>query len=135
MSSIWQTRYRLILEWLEELVNRLSGEEPIEQAVVEEQAVRLLMGAVRLLREHEVNKRGQCRCCGWPRWKWPFWRRRRRCTVFSALGFAVEQNLDTVWWQLFEDAGRGFSFGEVRKWLEARASETAQDGDRFGQGH
>ncbi len=121
MSSVWKTRYRLTLEWLEELVELLSGEEPLEQAVVEEQTVRLLMGAVRLLREHEVNKRGQCRFCGWTRRRWPFWRRRRRCTVYSTIGFAVEQNLDTVWWQLFEDAGRRSSLREVREWLEGRA--------------
>lgn len=120
MSNVWTTRYRLLLEWLEELVDLLSGEEPIAQAVVEEQAVRLLMGAARLLREHEVDKRGQCRFCGRTRWRWPFRRRRRRCMVHSAFGFAAEQNLDTVWWQLFEDAGRKSSPREVRAWLEER---------------
>ena len=60
MSSVWATRYRLLREWLEELEDWLSGEQPVAYAVVEEQAVRLLMAAVRLLRQHEVNKRGQC---------------------------------------------------------------------------
>lgn len=120
MSSVWQTRHRLLLEWLEELVDWLSGEDPVEQAVVQEQTVRLLMGAARLLREHEVNKRGQCNRCGRTRWTWRFWRRRRQCTVHSVLSFAAAQRLDAVWWQLFESAGRDSSLEEVREWLEER---------------
>ncbi len=125
MSSVWQTRHRLLLEWFEELVDWLGGEQPVAQAAVEEQAVRLLMGAVRLLRAHEVDTRGRCKFCGWTRW-WRFWRRRRRCAVYSALGFAAEQNLDTVWWQLFEDVGKKSSLEQVRKWLEDRAAQTDQ---------
>ena len=67
MSSVWKTRHRLIVEWVEELVDWLSGSEPAEQVAVEERTVRLLMGAVRLLSQHEINKRGQCRFCGWTR--------------------------------------------------------------------
>lgn len=121
MSSVWATRYRLLLEWLEELEDGLSGEQPVTYAVVEEQAVRLLMAAVRLLRQHEVNKRGQCKFCGWTRWGMRFWRRRRQCTVYIALGVAMEQSLDAVWWQLFEGVGRKVSLAEVREWVEERA--------------
>ena len=129
MSSVWTTRYRLLLELLEELVNRLSDEQPVAP-VVEEQTVRLLMGAVRLLREHEVNESGQCRFCGWTRWRWRFWRRRWRCAVYSAFGFAMEQRSDVVWWQLFESMGREYSLVEVRTWMKERDhAEAAQNSD------
>lgn len=131
MSSVWTTRYRLLLEWLEELEDRLSGEQPVVQAVVEEQIVRLLMAVVRLLRQHEVNKRGQCRFCGWTRWGMRFWRRRRQCTVYSALGLAMEQGLDEVWWQLFEAVGRKSTLAEVRAWMEERSPGSSAVG--FGR--
>ncbi|MCA1674729.1 MAG: hypothetical protein LC799_21895, partial [Actinobacteria bacterium] len=75
--------------------------------------MRLLMAAVRLLRQHEVNKRGQCKFCGWTRWVMRFWRRRRQCTVYSALVFAVEQDLDAVWWQLSTDRGQKVTLAQV----------------------
>jgi len=78
VSTVWETRDRLFVEQLERLVKRLSGEEPIEPDEVAEQAVRLLAGVVVLLRRHHVNKRGQCRYCGWTRWVWRFWLRRPR---------------------------------------------------------
>ncbi|MGH3815818.1 MAG: hypothetical protein ACRDUV_25775 [Pseudonocardiaceae bacterium] len=121
MSSVWTTRYRLLLEWCEELAGRLSDEQPVAEAAVEEQAVRLLMGTVRLLRQHEVNKRGQCKFCGWTRWGMRFWRRRRQCTVYSVLVFAVEQGLDAVWWQLSVDRGQKVTLAQVREWVEERA--------------
>lgn len=39
MSSVWATRYRLLLEQLEGLTDWLSGTEPPEAKVVEEQVV------------------------------------------------------------------------------------------------
>lgn len=106
MSSVWQTRHRLLREEIEELADRLSGDEPVGPSVVEEQTVRLLAAAVMLLRQHRINQRGQCRFCGWTRWRWRFWRRRRQCTVYRVLGFSMGQRLDEVRRQLFEQLGR-----------------------------
>lgn len=64
MSTVWKTRQRLLLEQLEQWVERLSEKEPSEAVAVDELAVRLLTGVVTLLQQHEVNKRGQCRLCG-----------------------------------------------------------------------
>jgi len=100
MSTVWGTRYRLLLEQLEHLAHWLRADQPPDPAVVEDQAVRLLMGMFQLLRQHQVNKRGQCQFCGWTRRGRRLWRRRPRCTVYQALDFALGQPLDVVWWQL-----------------------------------
>ncbi|MCA1606054.1 MAG: hypothetical protein LC775_11430, partial [Acidobacteria bacterium] len=84
----------------------LGGDEPSESVVVEEQTLRLLAAAVVLLGQHVVNKRGQCKFCGWTRWKWRFWRRRRKCTVFQAVDRAMTQGLDVVWWEVLNSVGR-----------------------------
>ncbi|MEO7193596.1 MAG: hypothetical protein ABIZ05_02060 [Pseudonocardiaceae bacterium] len=117
MSTVWETRDRLLVEQLERLVKKLSGEEQIEPAEVMEQAVRLLTGVIALLRQHRVNKRGQCQCCGCTRWVWRFWRRRPRCTVYRAVGFVFHQHLDVVWWQLLGELGQRISLEEARKWV------------------
>lgn len=102
MSNVWETRYRLLLEHLEELTDELRGNEPIVPAALEEQTVRLLASVVMLLRQHEVNKRGQCRFCAVSR-RWRFWRRRPQCTVYLCLDFAMRQRLDVVWSRLLVD--------------------------------
>lgn len=135
MSNVWQTQCRLLLELLEALGWRLSGEEKVPSEVVEEQAVRLLTGVLMLLRQHEINKRGQCRFCGWSRKIWNFWRRRPRCTVYRNLNFVMNQGCDGVWWQLFENLGRRTSLDEMRKWvaepeLVARLSSDEHVGGR-----
>lgn len=120
MSTVWETKCRLLLERLERLANWLRADQPRELRVVEEQAVRLLMGVARLLRQHQVNKRGQCRSCGpTRRGRW-LWHWRSRCTVHQALDFAMGQPLDVVWWQLCASTGRDVALAEVRKWLEQR---------------
>lgn len=48
--------------------------------------------------------------------------------MYSALGFAMEQGLDVVWWQLFEAVGRKASLAEVREWVEERASGSSANG-------
>jgi hypothetical protein len=96
VSNVWQTRSRLLLEQLEALADQLSGEEPITQPVLQDQTVRLLAGVVMLLRQHQVNKRGQCKYCGWTRRTWRLLRRRPQCTVYLALDFAMNQSLDLV---------------------------------------
>lgn len=108
------------MEQLEQWVRGLSGEEPVEPVVVEEQLARLLMSTVRLLKHHEVNGRGQCRFCGWTRWKRRIWHRRPRCTVFQAVDRATSEGLDVVWWELFAACGREVGLGEVREWVEGR---------------
>jgi len=126
MSNVWGTKYRLLVEQLEQWVDRFIAEEPVESVVLEEQTVRLLMGVVRLLEQHQVNKRGQCKFCGWTRWKWRSWRRRRRCRVFQILDFAMCQNLDVVWWELLAATGAEASLAEVREWVEEKAPDTEQ---------
>lgn len=120
MSNVWGTRHRVLCEQLEEPAKRLGGGKPMAPEVLEELVVRLLTPAVMLLRNHVVNKRGQCKFCGWTRWRWRVWRRRRRCTVFRALDLAMRQRLDVAWWQLFASIGNEASLAEVREWLSER---------------
>lgn len=120
MSTVWGIKYRLLLEELEHLADWLGEQQPPEPLIVEEQTIRLLMGVVRLLRQHRVNHRGRCRFCGWTRWGWRIWRRRPQCTVYRALDFAMAQPIDVVWWQLFKDTGRDVALDEVREWMQQR---------------
>ncbi len=106
VSSLWEMRYRLVLEQLEEFAERLSGAKPMAPAVLEERTVQLLATVLMLLRQHHINTRGQCRFCGWTTWTWRFWRPRRRCRVYAALDYAMGQSLDVVWWKVFEGLGR-----------------------------
>ncbi len=115
VSSLWETRYRQISEQLEELAEQLSGTKPMAPAALEEWTVQLLATVLMLLRQHHINKRGQCRFCGWTRWTWRFWRRRRRCTVYVALDHVMGQSLDVVWWKTFEGLGREVSLEDVRR--------------------
>lgn len=102
MSSVWETRNRLLLEQLEKLTDQLRSEEPIGPAELKEQTVRLLAGVLMLLRQHEVNNRGQCRFCATSRW-WRFWNKRPQCTVHLNLDFAMRQRMDVVWQRLLND--------------------------------
>ncbi len=103
MSNVWKTRNRLFLEYLEKLAGQLRGKESIAPAELEEQLLRLLTGVVMLLRQHRLNKRGQCKYCGWASWTWRFWHRRSQCTVYRCLDFAMRQPVDAVWRRLLED--------------------------------
>jgi hypothetical protein len=90
-----------MLEQLEELADGLRSKQQVAPAVREEQTVRLLGGVVMLLRQHQLNKRGQCRFCASAHC-WRFWQRRPQCTVYRSLDFVMRQSLDAVWWQLSE---------------------------------
>lgn len=127
MSNVWGMRYQVLCEQLEELAEKLGGGKRIAPEVLEELVMRLLIPAVMLLRHHVVNKRGQCKFCGWTRWKWRFWRRRRRCTVFRALDFAMSQCLDVAWWQLFASIGNEAGLAEVRDWLSEKRTKNTVD--------
>jgi hypothetical protein len=94
---------RLLVDWFKQLADQLGNKENIPPEVLEEQMFRLTVGVVMLLRRHQVNKRGQCKYCGWTKWTWRLWRRRPQCTVYGALGFAAGQPLDIVRWQLLDD--------------------------------
>lgn len=120
MSNVWGTRYRLLGEELSQWVEWLSGEEPGKQAGLEERIVQLLATVLMLLDQHHVNKRGQCQFCRATRWKWRFWHRRRRCTVYGALDHAMGQSLDVLWWTLFEGLGWDVSLEDVREWVTER---------------
>jgi hypothetical protein len=100
VSNVWETRYRLLLEQLGALANQLKGQESTAHAVRNDQMVRLLTGVVMLLRQHRVNKRGQCQYCG--RW-WRFWQTQPQCTVYRCTDFALRQPLDVVLRQLRDD--------------------------------
>jgi hypothetical protein len=102
VSNVWETRYRLLSERLEQLADRLTTEQPIATADLEEQTVRLLAAVVMLLRQHKLNKRGQCRFCTAPR-RWRLWQRRPQCTVYRSLDFAMRQRPDAVWSRLLVD--------------------------------
>lgn len=119
MSNVWGTRYRLLREQLEQWVDGLTREEPRHHTAVDERTVRLLATVLMLVRQHHTNKRGQCRLCGAARLTWRFWHR-QRCTVHGALDHAMGQNLDVVWWRVFEGLGREVSLEEVREWVEKR---------------
>ncbi len=123
MSSLWETQERLAWERLNELAEALSGEKSIAQTVLEEQTVRLLATVLMLLRQHHINKRGQCRFCGATRWTWRFWHQRRRCTVHRALDHAMRESLDVVWWQVFNALGRKASLAEVCAWNKERREQ------------
>lgn len=91
MNNVWETRDRLLLEHLEKLAAQIRSEESLPPEQLEEQLLRLLVGGLMLLRRHHTNKRGQCKFCGWTRWTCRLWRRRRRCTVYTNLGFVIMQ--------------------------------------------
>lgn len=119
--EVW---YRLFREQLGELTDRLSGKKSVSPAVTEDQIVQLLAVVAILLRQHHVNKRGQCQFCRSSRWKWRPWRRRPSCAVYRAASFVMGQGLDEVWWRLFESLGKELSLAEVREWLQGRALNT-----------
>lgn len=96
MSNVWDTRHRLLLEQFERLANQLRDDEATEPTALEEQTLRLLAAVITLLRQHQVNKRGQCDYCGWSSWWARLFRRRPQCTMYRSLDFAMRQHLDTV---------------------------------------
>lgn len=125
MSSLWETRYRLLREQLASVADRLSSPDTAAPAV----AVRLLAVSALLLRQHRVNRRGQCTFCGWSKRRWRFWRRRPQCTVYRTLVFAMSRGLDEVWWQLLESLGDETSLVEVREWLAHTQPDDERDED------
>lgn len=118
MIHVQEVRYQLIFEQLEQWVEKLGDEDPVKPEEVKELAVRLLAMAAMLLRQHEVNKRGQCKFCGCAPWNWRFWNRRPQCTVCSTLSFAMEQEFAVTWWRLFGSVGKQASLEEVRRWVK-----------------
>jgi len=89
--SVWETQHRL---WAEQLKSLLSGKHGSRELTAE-QTRRLIIAAYVVLRQHQINKRGQCRLCyrsrtGW----WP--RRRRACTVHLTFTVAMTQPLNIV---------------------------------------
>lgn len=111
MSNVWQTRHRLMLQQLEKLADQLRNKEPIAPAVLEEQTVRLVVGAIMLLSQHTVNKRGQCQYCRRAKRIWRLWRRRPKCTVYRVFSFALTQRPETLWRRLLNDHKTRPKFG------------------------
>jgi hypothetical protein len=106
VSSVWETRYRLLVETLENIIERLLDEEARTPAESTEQTVRVLIGVLTLLRQHRVNKHGQCSYCGWTRWYWRSWRRRPQCTIFRSLDFVLRQPVDVVMQEGYSQAAK-----------------------------
>jgi hypothetical protein len=100
MNNVWQARCRVLVERLETLARQLGKKQQIPPTAFEEHTVRLLAGAIMMLRQHQVNKRGQCKYCAWTSRTWWLWHRRPQCTVCPSLDFAMSQPLDLVWEQL-----------------------------------
>jgi hypothetical protein len=111
VSNVWETRHRLVLEYLEKVVDQLRSNEQVAPAELEEQLLRLLTGVVILLRQHRINKRGQCEYCGWT---WRFWCRRPQCTIYLSFDFAIRQRLDMVRRRLLEERKTRQSLDDVR---------------------
>lgn len=88
--NIWNVRHRLFTEQLDDLLYSDKGE------LLDEQLLRLIAGARVLLAQHQVNKQGRCRHC-YSRSRWWHLKRRKTCTVHSALAVAMNQPLDAVW--------------------------------------
>jgi hypothetical protein len=103
VSTVWQIRCRALLERLEALGYHLRKNQPGVLTAREEHTARLLVGVVMLLRQHRVNKYGQCRYCAWTSRTWSLWHRRPQCTVYLTLDFAMSQPLDLVCGQLLPD--------------------------------
>jgi len=106
MNNVWQTRCRVLLEQLEALAHQLRIEQQIPSTALEKQTVRLVVGVIMVLRQHRVNKLGQCKYCAWTSRTWWLWCRRPQCTVYLSLDFAMSQPLDLVWGQLLADHQR-----------------------------
>jgi hypothetical protein len=97
VSNVWETRYRLLVETLENIVARLGDTAPGTSSLESnKQMVRVIVGVLTLLKQHRVNKRGQCRYCGWTQWYWRFFRTRPQCTVVRSLDFALRQPVEVV---------------------------------------
>jgi hypothetical protein len=121
VRSVGEMKHRLWTDQLAQWVEKLSDEKPIEPEALTELTVRLLATAVMVLRQHGVNKRGQCRLCTPSLRMLRFWWRRPPCTVCRAFDFAMGQPWDVVWWQLFESLGQQTSLDQARKWVAERA--------------
>jgi hypothetical protein len=102
VTNVWETRYRLLVERLEALALQLRANEAVAPTALEEHTVRLLAGEVMLLRQHRVNKRGQCKYCRRTTWSRLF-QRRSQCTVYLSLDFAMGQPIQVVWRRLQEE--------------------------------
>jgi len=53
---VQEVRHRLLFEQLEQWVEKLGSEEPVDRAVLKELVVQLLATVVMLPRQHRVNK-------------------------------------------------------------------------------
>lgn len=89
MSNVWETRYRLLCERLEEMLHRNMDD------LSDDEVARVICGAYVLLAQHKVNKRGRCRHC-YRSGSWWLPRRRKRCTVYQVFGVAMGQPLRIV---------------------------------------
>lgn len=118
MTTVRETRYRLLLEQLAELVDLFCDADSMVPRALREQAVRILATAAMLISQDHINQRGRCKSCDWTRRTRRFWHRRTRCTVHRALNFAITQSLDVVLWRLFHSVGRELSLEEVREWIK-----------------
>lgn len=103
MSNVWQTRCLVLVEQLGVLANRLRSKQPIASTSLEEHTARLLVGVLMLLRQHRVNKRGQCHYCRLDSHDMAIVAETATVHRVSRVGFHVSQPLAIVWMQLIGD--------------------------------
>ena len=85
MSTVWRSAAVYFWNGLRSSLTSLDENNQIVPPVLEERTARLLIGVVMLLRQHQVNKRGQCRYCSWTRRTWRLWHRGPQCMVYLGL--------------------------------------------------
>jgi hypothetical protein len=124
VSSVHETRYRQLQAELKEFTDQLSGTKEISPAKTKNQIIQTLTVVNLLLRQHQINKRGQCKFCSRPRWRWMFWSRRPPCTVYRTASFVMRQEPDETWRQLFDSIGKEYNLVQVRRWLHERTLDS-----------
>lgn len=88
MSSVYEVRWRLLFERLEEMLARA------EQAHGDEDCIRLAALGLALLERHKVDGKGRCRWCRSRRGWWE--RRARRCVVLPLVNWYLIQPREMV---------------------------------------
>lgn len=124
VRSVHETRYRQLQAELKEFTDQLSGAKAVSPAKTRNQIVQALAVVAILLRQHQINKRGQCKFCARPRWRWRFWSRRPSCTVYRTASFVMNQELEEAWRQLFDSMGKECNLVQVRRWLNERTLDS-----------
>lgn len=88
MSSVYEMRWRLLLERLKEMQVRT------EQVHMDEDCMRLVALVLALLNRHKVDGKGRCRCCRSRRGWWG--RSGSRCVVLPLVSLHLLQSREMI---------------------------------------